>query len=581
MVRVNDEIGAVLQEYADLMAITGGDAFRVRSYEKAARSVAGHPEDVSRLDEAGLRQIPNVGASIAAKIAEQLQTGAIHQLEELRAQVPAGVRRLTTIPALGPKKAMELYEELGIESVDALEEAIRGGKLAGLRGFGAKTEENLLHGIELMNKAGQRVRLDTAMDLAEEITTALSPVPGCQRVTYAGSLRRMRDTVGDIDILATATDSTQLMTAFSSLPNVAEVIASGSTKTSIRTTAGIQADLRVVPPQCWGAALQYFTGAKAHNIRTREIAVHHKLKLSEYGLFDVATGELIVSETEEQVYHHLGLPWIPPPLREDTGEIEAALHGQLPALVTEADIRGDLHTHTTLSDGLASLEEMAAAAAQRGYAYYAVTDHAPNLYMQQMTSEKALAQRDRVRHLDGAYGQMTLLHGTELNIGPDGGLDWPDEFLTGFDLCVASVHSHFSQPRADMTRRLISACDNPNVNIIGHPSTRLIGRRTPIDADWEAVFAACARTGTALEIDASPERLDLPADLIRSAVRHGAVFAIDSDAHATPHLAHLRYGVATAQRGWLTPDKVINTWPLGRLQEFLRHKRHATPPRVA
>jgi DNA polymerase (family X) len=576
MVRMNDEIAALFQEYADLTAITGGDAFRVRTYEKAARSVAGYPEDISQLNESGMRQIPNVGASIAAKIEEQLRTGAIHQLEELRAKVPAGVRRLTTIPTLGPKKAMELYQELGIDSVDALQEAIRNGKLDGLRGFGAKTGENLLHGIELMQKAGQRVRLDTAMGLAEEIIAALSPVPGCQQITYAGSLRRMRDTIGDIDILATAADSARLMAAFSTLPGVAEVIASGDTKTSIRTTTGIQADLRVVPPQCWGAAMQYFTGAKAHNIRTREIAVHKKLKLSEYGLFDVATGELIASETEEEVYHHLGLPWIPPTLREDTGEIEAALHGQLPALVTEADIRGDLHTHTDLSDGLASLEEMAAAAAQRGYAYWAVTDHAPNLYMQRMTSEKALAQRDQVRHLDRVYGQMKLLHGTELNIDPGGGLDWPDEFLAGFDLCVASVHSHFSQPRAEMTRRIIHACDNPNVSIIGHPSTRLIGRRAPIDADWDAVFAACARTGTALEIDASPDRLDLPTDLIRPALRHGAVFAIDSDSHATPHLAHLRYGVATAQRGWLTPDKVINTWPLGRLMEFLRKKRSAS-----
>jgi DNA polymerase (family X) len=478
-----------------------------------------------------------------------LRTGAIHQLEELRAKVPAGVRRLTTIPTPGPKKAMELYEELGIDSVDALEEAIRGGKLAGLRGFGARTEKNLLHGIALMNKARQRVRLDVALGLAEEVTAALAPVPGCQRVAYAGSLRRMRDTIGDIDTLATAADSTQLMAAFSALPIVAEVIASGGTKTSIRTTAGVQADLRVVPPQCWGAALQYFTGSKAHNIRTREIAVHDKLQLSEYGLFDVATGELIVSETEEQVYRQLGLPWIPPTLREDTGEIEAALQGQLPARVTEADIRGDLHTHTSLSDGLASLEEMAAAAARR------------------------------VRHLDGAYGQMKLLHGTELNIGPGGGLDWPDDFLAGFDLCVASVHSHFSQPRADMTRRIINACDNPHVNIIGHPSTRLIGRRAPIDADWDAVFAACARTGTALEVDSPPDRLDLPADLIRPALRHGTVFAIDSDSHATPHLAYLRYGVATAQRGWLTPDKVINTWPLARLQEFLRKKRHPTPLR--
>jgi len=245
--------------------------------------------------------------------------------------------------------------------------------------------------------------------------------------------------------------------------------------------------------------------------------------------------------------------------------------------VTEADIRGDLHTHTSLSDGLASLEEMIAAAAQRGYAYLAVTDHAPNLYMQRMTAEKALAQRDHLRRLDGASGQMKLLHGTELNIDPDGGLDWPDEFLTGFDLCLASVHSHFSQPRAAMTRRIIRACENPCVNILGHPSTRLIGRRAPVDADWDAVFAACARTGTALEIDASPDRLDLPAGLIRSALRCGAVFAINSDSHATRHLAHLRYGVGTAQRGWLPPDNVINTWLLGRLQEFLHKKRYAIP----
>jgi DNA polymerase (family 10) len=296
-------------------------------------------------------------------------------------------------------------------------------------------------------------------------------------------------------------------------------------------------------------------------------------------LFDVATGELIVSETEEEVYRHLGLPWIPPTLREDTGEIEAALHGQLPALVTEADIRGDLHTHTTLSDGLASLEEMVAAAAQRGYAYYAVTDHAPNLYMERVTSSKALAQRDHLRRLDRTYPQLRLLHGTELNIGPDGSLDWPGEFLAGFDLCIASVHSHFSQPRPDMTRRIIRACQNPHVNIIGHPTTRLIGKRPPIDADWDAVFTACARTGIALEIDAFPDRLDLPADLIRLALQHGAVFAIDTDAHATRHLEHLRYGVATAQRGWLTPDNVINTWPPSRLLEFLHNKRPAIPLR--
>ncbi len=575
MARMNDEVAAVLQEYADLTAITGGDGFRVRTYEKAARSVGGYPEDISRLEAEGLRRIPNVGASIAEKIDEYLRTGVIHQLEELRAKIPAGVRRLTTIPTLGPKKAVVLYEQLGIDSVDALEAAIRAEKLAGLRGFGAKTVESLLHGIELMSKAGERVNVGVAMDLAEEIIAVLSPVSGCRRCAFAGSLRRMRDTVGDIDILATAVDSVELMSAFSRMPRVAEVIASGETKTSVRVVAGIQVDLRVVPPECWGAALQYFTGSKAHNIRTREIAVHKKLKLSEYGLFDVETGELIVSETEEEVYHHLGLPWIPPTLREDTGEIEAAVAGRLPTLVTEADIRGDLHTHTNLTDGLASLEEMIATAAERGYAYYAITDHAPNLYMQRMTDEKALAQRHRVRQLDRAYGRTKLLHGTELNIDPEGGLDWPDEFLAGFDLCVASIHSHFTQPREEMTRRLVRACENPYVNIIGHPSTRKIGKRPPIDADWDEVFAVCARTGTALEIDAYPGRLDLPADLIRRAKRHGTVFSVGSDAHATPHLANIRYGVGTAQRGWLAPRDVINTWPLGRLERFLGKNRHA------
>ncbi|MFC7328012.1 DNA polymerase/3'-5' exonuclease PolX [Marinactinospora rubrisoli] len=571
--RANDEVAELLEEYADLIAITGGDAFKVRVYEKAARSVAGHPEDISTLDAAGLRGIPNVGKSIALKIEEYLRTGAIHQVEEMRGRIPAGVRRLTRIPTLGPRRAMLLYEELGISSVEQLAAAIEEGALHDLHGFGPKTEENLLHGIELVRTAGRRSTLGDALELAESIVAELSDVPGCERCGYAGSLRRMRDTIGDVDILATSARPADLMAAFSGLPMVEEVIASGPTKTSIRTTKGIQVDLRVVPPDDWGAALQYFTGSKAHNIRTREIAVRAGLKLSEYGLFEVAdggkSGAKIVSRTEEEVYARLGLPWIPPQLREDNGEIEAALRGELPDLVTEDDIRGDLHTHTDLSDGLASLEEMAAAAADRGYAYYAVTDHAPNLYMHRTSDEKMLAQRSRLRELDGTYRGLRLLHGTELNIDPEGGVDWPGDFLAGFDLCVASVHSHFTQPRDAMTRRLIRACENPHVHILGHPTARLIGRRPPIDADLDAVFQACARTGTAVEIDASPDRLDLAAEHIRLARRHGIVFTIDSDAHATPHLDFLRYGVGTAQRGWLSADDVLNTWPLERVRRFL------------
>ncbi|WP_409474200.1 DNA polymerase/3'-5' exonuclease PolX [Streptomyces sp. HC307] len=581
MARANDEVAALFAEYADLISITGGDAFKARVYEKAARSIGGYHADVSTLDAKGLKEIPNVGKSIAEKVVEYLRTGRVSAVEELRAKIPAGVRRLTAIPTLGPKKALALYEELGISSVEELTDAIHEERLRDLKGFGPRTEERILHGIALLQSSGDRVLIDAAMDVAEGVVEELSRVTGCRRCTYAGSLRRLRETIGDVDILTAAEDSGPLMRTFTELPYVMEVIAQGTTKTSIRTTKGLAVDLRVVPPDSWGAALQYFTGSKAHNIRTRELAVHQGLKLSEYGLFDVESGEKIVSETEEDVYARLGLPWIPPTLREDRGEIEAGLKGELPDLIEESDIRGDLHTHTDLTDGLAPLEEMVAAAAERGHAYYAITDHAPNLYMQRMTDERMLAQRERVRELDGEYGRrgkrrgMRLLHGVELNIDPDGGVDWPDDFLAGFDLCVASVHSHFNQEREALTRRFVRACENPYINIIGHPTTRIIGKRPGIDADLDAVFAACARTGTALEINSHPDRLDLSDEHILWAKRHGVKFAIDTDAHSVLHLAHLRYGVGTAQRGWLTKDDVINTWPQARLQRFLRKGRTA------
>ncbi|MFF4759402.1 DNA polymerase/3'-5' exonuclease PolX [Streptomyces sp. NPDC001292] len=575
MVRANEEVEALLQEYADLIAITGGDAFKARAYEKAARAIGGHPADVSRLDVAGLKEIPGVGRSIAEKVVEYFRTGNVTVVEETRARIPAGVRQLITIPTLGPKKAMTLYEDLHISSVAELADAIKAEKLRDLKGFGKKTEENILHGIALMQQAGERILLGTAMESAEDVVAELSRITGCTHCAYAGSLRRMRETIGDIDVLVAADRSAPFMAALTELPSTAEVIAHGAKKTSIRTVKGVQVDLRVVRPDSWGAGLQYFTGSKAHNIRTRTIAVHLGLKLSEYGLFDAESGARVASRSEDEVYARLGLPWIPPTLREDRGEIEAGLRGELPEVVTEDDVKGDLHTHTDLTDGLAPLEEMVAAAADRGYAYYAVTDHAPDLAMQRMTEEKVLAQREQVRSLDGRHHGMRLLHGTELNIGPDGDVDWPDEFLAGFDICVASVHSHFGLGRKAMTRRLVRACENPHIHVIGHPTTRLIGRRPGIDADLDEVFAACARTGTALEINAQPDRLDLGDEDILRARSHGAKFAVDSDAHSLLHLAYLRYGVGTAQRGWLTPDDVINTWPLRRLRRFLRKDRAA------
>jgi DNA polymerase (family 10) len=569
--RANEAVAALLQEYADLLAITGEDSFKPRVYEKAARAVAGHSADVTLLERDELRRIPGVGESIADKIVELRETGRVAAVDELRARIPAGVRAMTAVPGLGPRKAMVLYQTLGIDSVAGLEEAIEAGRLKGLRGFGPRTAENLRHGIELSRKQTGRFLLDTALGTALELVSHLQSVPGTQRCAYAGSLRRMRDTIGDIDILAAADEPGPIMDALIALPIVAEVIVHGDKKTSVRTHDGVQVDLRVVPLAAWGAALIYLTGSKPHNLRIRELAGRQGLKLSEYGLHrEGDPEELVVSETEEEVYAQLGMAWIPPTLREDRGEVEAALDGTLPDLVTVEDIRGDLHTHTSLTDGISTLDEMVAQARSRGLSYLAVTDHAEKMPMQRMTRDKMLRQREALRALNTR--ELTLLHGTELNIDPEGGVDWDDDFLAGFDICVASVHSHFTQPPEQMTRRLVAACEHPFVHVIGHPTTRQIGRRPPVEADWDAVFAAAARTGTALEVNSYPDRLDLNDELLLRARRHGVRFAINTDSHATVHMGYLPYGVAQAQRAWLTTDDVINTWPLARLRSFLRDK---------
>jgi DNA polymerase (family X) len=572
MPRTNDEVAELLQEYSDLISISGGDAVKARAYEKAARSVGGYHGDVAAMDERGLNRIPNVGKSIAAKIQEYVDAGSIQALEDLRSEIPDGVRALISIPTLGPKKALKLYEVLRVASIEELLDALHQGRLRDLPGFGPKTEENLLRGIQLMQQSGDRVLLGMAMDLAEEILDELRAVKQVQRCDYAGSLRRMRETIGDIDLLVASEDAGAVMEAFTSMGYVDRVLARGATKSSILTTKGLQVDLRVVEPGVWGAAIQYFTGSKAHNVRVRERAVRKGLKLSEYGLFRAKSGKLIVAETEEEVYEHLGLPWIPPPLREDRGEVDAAVAGELPRLVQESQIKGDLHTHTDLTDGLAPLEEMVQAARARKLRYYAVTDHAELLYMQRMTKEKMLAQRKRLKQLE-PQGEMVLLHGTELNIQPDGTVDWDEEFLHGFDVCVASVHSHFTMAKDDMTRRIIRAMEHPCVNIIGHPTARQIGRRPAIEFDLDEVCKAAARTGTALEINSFPDRLDLNDERVLWAREHGVRFAIDTDSHSPVHLPHLRFGVATAQRGWVTGAEVINTWPLARLKRFLAKGR--------
>ncbi|HEX6311782.1 MAG TPA: DNA polymerase/3'-5' exonuclease PolX [Acidimicrobiia bacterium] len=565
-------MGAALSEHADLLALTGADAFKVRVYEKAARSVAGYHADIATLDEEGLREIPGVGKSIAAKIVEILDHGSFNELDEERARVPAGVRSLLDVPGLGPKRAVQLHDELGVSSIPELLDALHEHRLRDLHGFGERTEQALVEAIRHLQAAGGRVRLDVALDLAETILDDLRMLPQVRQATYAGSLRRMCATIGDLDLLVAADDADPVMDAFCSMPLVDQVLAHGPTKSSVHTTKGLQVDVRVVPQRVWGAALQYFTGSKAHNIRLRAIAIKKGLKLSEYGLFRVESNRSVAAATEEDVYRRLGLPWVPPPLREDRGEIEAALDDSLPHLVETSDLRGDLHGHTDLTDGLASLEEMVDAARARGHEYYAVTDHAPMLYMDRMTSERALRQRAALRRLQRDDGPV-LLHGSELNIQPDGSLDWDDEFLASFDVLVASVHSHFTQPRDELTRRIIRAIEHPYVNIIGHPTGRLIGKRPAVDVDFDEIFRVAARTGTALEINSFPDRLDLDDEHVRRARDAGVRFAIDTDAHAVPHLGNLRFGVATAQRGWVDREHVVNAWPLPRLRGFLAKGR--------
>jgi DNA polymerase (family 10) len=573
MPRANDAVEAMLVEYADLLSVLSDDPYKPRAYEKAARAVGGHPVDLEGKDLSEILQVSSVGKSIGEKVHEFLTTGTVADLDALRAKIPAGLREVMGIPGVGPKKAMVLYRELGVDSVDLLVEAIQEDRVAGLPRFGAKTQENIARGITQLRSSGDRVRIDLALDVAETFIDALRSLRPVQRISYAGSLRRMKETIGDVDLLVASADATPIMEAFATHPTVSRVLARGDTKSSVLTELRLQVDLRVVPKEAWGAAMIYFTGSKAHNIRIRERAVRQGLKLSEYGLFDAASGELLAAETEAQVYERLGMDFIEPTLREDRGEVEAALDGSLPKVLTERQLKGDLHTHTNLTDGLASLEDMVARAATFGYAYFAVTDHAPNLYMQRMTEDKILAQRAKLEQLRPRYPSMTLLHGTELNIDPDGDVDWDGPFLAGFDLTVASVHSHFNQTKDEMTRRVLRAIENPYVDIIGHLTTRQIGRRPPVDLDLEAVFEAAARTGTALEINSHPDRLDLSDEHVLWARRHGVRFAVNTDAHAVPHLDHRRFGVGVAQRGWLTQDDVINAWPLAKLRRSLAEGR--------
>jgi DNA polymerase (family 10) len=484
------------------------------------------------------------------------------------------MRELTYVPGLGPKRAMLAYRELGVSTIDELREAAEAHKLRGIKGFGPKSEEQITAALARGVGGGPRMLLARALPAAETMLAELAAFPGVVRCEYAGSLRRMCETIGDIDMLAASDRPAEVMEAFRSMRGVRTSRAEGDTKTSVLTTHGVQVDLRVVAPDEFGAALQYFTGSQAHNVKVRALAVRMGMKLSEYGLFDASTDERLASSTEEEIYERLGMQWIPPTMREDRGEVEAARKGELPRVVELSDIRGDLQSHSTYSDGRLSVRDMALAAAGRGYEYFAVTDHGPRLtYMKHLGPAEIANQRAEVEDVNRELaGRMRLLHGIELNIGSDGSLDYPDEVLADFDICVASIHSAFKLSRSDQTKRLLRAIEHRHVHVIGHPSGRRLDRREGIDFDVDEVARAAVRHNVALEINAHPWRLDLRDEHVRWAKAQGTRFVISTDAHSAGELENIHYGVATGQRGWAEAAEVINTWPLERFLEFLAER---------
>jgi len=566
----NREVAEVFQRMGDMLDILGEDRFKVIAYRRAAENIQNLGQDIRAFWQAGtLQAIPGIGKAIAEKLDELLSTRHLEYYERLQDQVPSGVVSLLEIPNVGPRTAKLLWEKLGVQSVAEVEAAARDGRLRDLPGLGTKSEAKMLSAIEGLYRRSDRIPLGTAWPVAQELLDGLRKT--CSEVAQAmaaGSLRRMRATIGDIDLLAASESPAAVMRAFAALPRVAEVLLSGQTKTSVRLHNGLQVDLRVLAPSRWGAALQYFTGSQAHNVRVREMAQRQSLSLSEYG-FKRPDGSEIVCADEAEVYATLGLPWIPPELREDQGEIQAAMAGTLPRLVEAADIRGDLHAHTDWSDGAGTLADMATAARARGYRYLVISDHTQSLGIAQgLSAERLTAQRKEIDALNRQSDGSTLLQGCELEIKADGSLDLPDQVLAQLDFVVASVHTSLRQDREQITRRALQALRNPYVDVLGHPSGRILGQREESAVDLEAVIQAAAETGTALEVNSIPARLDLDDVHVRRAVEMDVWIAISSDAHHPGGLDSLPFGLATARRGWATASSVLNTMSLDEIRAW-------------
>ena len=586
----NTEIADIFYEMADLLEMQGVQ-WKPRAYRNAARAVDS-AEDVEIILQKGgkkaLLDIPGIGEALADKIIEYVQTGKIKEYERLTGKLPEGVHAMMHIMGVGPKKAWRLYKELGIKGVDQLEKACKKGKLRTHKGFGEKTEEDIIKGIATLRTGQERILLGKAWSISQEIIQRLNKIKGVRAIEPAGSLRRMQETIGDIDILVISTNPEKVMDAFTSMPDVVRILAKGRTKSSVQLKEGVSADVRVLEPKSFGAALQYFTGNKEHNIAVRQIAIRKGLKLSEYGVFK-ATGAAnkkrkageaakkevrVAGKTEEEVYRALGLPYIPPEIREDSGEIEAAAAGTLPALVELEDIRGDLHCHSNYSDGASSLQEVAAAGKKKGYSYILVTDHSRSLHIANgLSPERLRKQLAEIDSINAKLRGFKLLKGSEVDILPDGSLDMDEALLARLDIVYVAIHSKFKMDRAAMTKRVIRAMENPYSSILAHPTGRLIGVRDAFEIDMQEVIRAAARTGTAIEINAHPARLDLDAANCRAAAAAGVMIGIGTDTHVLSELDYMIYGIGTARRGWLTKANILNARPARELLSLLRKKR--------
>ncbi|GAA6735802.1 DNA polymerase/3'-5' exonuclease PolX [Thermus oshimai] len=571
----NEELAQVFEEIALMSEFLGDNPFRVRAYLEAARTLRDLDipiETVAQKGKEALLELPGIGPDLAEKILEFLATGRVKKHQELLAQVPRGVLAVMAVPGVGPKTARQLYEALGIDSLEGLKEALERGDLLKLKGFGPKKAERIREGLDLLQATGRRRPLGAVLSFARNFLEEIRALPGVEKAELCGSARRYKETVGDLDYLAASPTPERVVEGFVRLKGVARVYAKGEERATVFLKDGLQVDLRVVPPESFGSGLQYLTGSKDHSIRLRALAQEKGLKLSEYGVF--RGEERLAGATEEEVYAALGLPWIPPPLRENRGEVEAALKGELPVLLAPEDIRGDLQVHSTYSDGKNTLEELWRAAKALGYEYLAVTDHSPAVRVAGGPSpEAALKRIEAIRRFNETHGPPYLLAGAEVDIHKDGGLDYPDWVLRELDIVLVSIHSHFKLSKAEQTKRLLKALESPFVHVLAHPTARLLGRRPPIEADWEAVFAKARAQGVAVEIDGYYDRMDLPDDLARLAYGMGLWVSLSTDAHQTDHLRYMELAVGTAQRAWIGKERVLNTLPYEKLMAWLKARR--------